>query len=111
MKKSIMLLSQGFESSSGLTPEFAEFAKIFKSEITKELKAIGAKDIKIGRGHFYLSGFFTHADQVWYISLSDVRWSNETMLYRKAKSYSDYTGGSNMYVDICPDMVSKMQLV
>lgn len=39
MRKTIKLLEQGFETSSVLTPEFAEFYKTFKSEFTKELKA------------------------------------------------------------------------
>jgi hypothetical protein len=105
MKKSIALLQAGFESSSGLTPEFAQFFKTFKSEFTKELQTIGATDIVFSRGHFYVSGFCTINGQAWYFSISDVRGMNYCLnqscmgklLYRTAKNYKDFTGGQNRY--------------
>lgn len=101
-------MKRGFESSSSLTPEFAEFFRTFKSELSKGLKQAGAENIKIGRGHFYISGFFTLRDQVWYINFGDVRWSSSTMLFRTAKNYTDYTGGSNRYVDFGENMVGDL---
>jgi hypothetical protein len=110
MKKSIALLKKGFESSSGLTPEFAEFFKTFKKEFTDELLSIGATNIQFSRGHFYVSGFFTTPDgQPWYFSLSDVRFFHDRkLLYRTAKDYKDYTGGRNRYTEIKPDMAQEM---
>jgi hypothetical protein len=119
MNKSIKLLLQGFESSSGLTQEFSNFYKTFKSEFTKELSTVGATEIKFSRGHFYVSGFYTVNGQAWYFSLSDVRGMDYSLrnnpsgcssklLYRTAKNYSDYTGGSNVYVKIESGMAQKM---
>jgi hypothetical protein len=56
MKKTVELLKAGFESSSGKTPEFMHFTRVFKKEFTSELKSIGATDINFSVGHFYVSG-------------------------------------------------------
>lgn len=116
MKKSIAMLKRGFESSSGLTPEFQQFFRTFKSEFTKELQTIGASNIVFSRGHFYVSGFFTDVSgQAWYFSLSDVRGMIKmpfvegfALLYRTAKNYKDYTGGRNRYRTIEPGMAKEM---
>ena len=107
MKKTLQLLRQGFESSSGTTPQFLSFVRTFRSEITKILKAKGCTNIEIGKGHFYISGFFTApSGQVYYLSLSDVRtfsetgWNNGSLMYRTAKDYKDYTGGCNQFVKL-----------
>lgn len=120
MKKTVKLLEAGFESSTGKTPEFLEFVKVFKKEFTNELKTIGAKNIVFSVGHFYISGFFTTSDdKIYYFSLPDVRgyvhakvtnpdsvWCK--LMYRTAKDYKDYTGGVNRYVNIEPEMAEKM---
>ena len=109
MKKSLALLKGGFESSSGKTPEFMAFVKVFKKEFRSELKSIGATDIKFSVGHFYISGFFTTLEgQVIYFSLSDVRGMVSELMYRKAKNYTDYTGEANRYVKIRFDMITDM---
>ena len=116
MKNSIKILQQGFESSSGLTPEFQQFFRTFKKEFTKELESVGATNVQISRGHFYVSGFCTIDGQVWYFSLSDVRGMeyclNQTcmgkLLYRTAKDYKDYTGGQNRYASIETGMAENM---
>lgn len=114
MNKSLTLLNEGFQSSSGTTPEFLTFVKTFKSEFTKELKSIGASDIQIGKGHFYVSGFFTVNGQIWYFSISDVRemklgYENHwRLMYRTAKHYKDYSGGTNQYIKIETGMAQKM---
>lgn len=121
MKNTNRLLNMNFESSSGTTPEFLEFFKTFKREFTKELKSIGAIDIKFRKGHFYVNGFFTVNGQAMYFSLSDVRdfkysrtadpYSCMTkLLYRTAKDYKDFTGGHNQYVSIESGMCSKMNI-
>ena len=94
-------MKQEFESSSGLTPEFAEFSKVFKREFKKLLKGFGCEKIEIGRGHFELSGFFELPDgRIYYFSIGDVRWDKESMLVRTAKDFEDYTGRSNCYVKL-----------
>ena len=119
MKQTVKLLEAGFKSSSGKTPEFLNFVKIFKKEFTLELKSIGATDIVFSVGHFYISGFFTFEGQAYYFSLPDVRdlqYSIATnpdscmskLMYRTAKSYKDYTGGVNRYVKIKFDMAADM---
>jgi hypothetical protein len=111
MKKSIAQLHAGFESSTGLTPEFNEFYKTFKREFTKELKSQGATDIKFSRGHFFISGFCTIDGQIYYFSLPDVRSSNfriPKLLYRTAESYKDFTGGMNRYAEIKTGMGEEM---
>lgn len=117
MKKSLSLLRQGFESSSGVTPEFMAFYKTFKSELTAELKKRGCTQIEVGRGHFYCSGFFTApSGKIYYFSLPDVRGIREggghfgSMMYRTAEHYKDYTGGMNRYVELGDGMVSKMNI-
>jgi hypothetical protein len=57
----------GFESSSGLTPEFANFYKAFKKEFTSLLKNMGCSDVRMIRGHFYVSGFFTHEGGIYMV--------------------------------------------
>jgi hypothetical protein len=110
MKQSILKLRNGFESSSGLTEQFRDFFKVFKREFSKELRSIGATNLKFSRGHFYVSGFFTVNDKPYYFSLSDVRGWTDKLLYRTVKDYNDYTGGSNQYVKIENGMCHKMKL-
>jgi len=119
MKQSLALLKKGFESSSGKTPEFMAFTKIFKKEFTCELESISATNIVFSIGHFYISGFFTVDGQVYYFSIPDVRGINHCLannpdscmcqlLYRTAKDYKDYTGGVNRYAKIRFDMAADM---
>ena len=119
MKKTIAKLKEGFQSSSTKTEEFKAFCRTFKSEFTKELQSINATNIVFRNGHFYISGFFTVDSQAWYFSLSDVRGFEyglkvnpdscmNKLLYRTAKDYRDFTGGSNRYATIEPGMAEKM---
>ena len=116
MEKLVSLLEQGedyFGSGGRNTPEFNSFFTAFKRELTKELKAEGATKIELGKGHFYLSGFFTtESGQIVYISLSDVRHNfgggEPRLLYRTAKHYRDFTGGSNRYQTIRKGMAQQM---
>ncbi len=111
MKKSLEMIRNGFQTSSGLTPEFQSFFNTFKKEFTNELKSIGATNIVFSRGHFYVSGFFTVNNQSFYFSISDVRFfTDEKLLYRTAKDYNDYSGGHNRYVKIEKGMSKKMSL-
>lgn len=92
-------LGRDFESSSGTTPEFAQFAKDYKKALTKELE--GYELVGWSRGHFDISAFFKNRStgKLVYISTSDVRggqdgWYNN-ILIRTAQHEKDYRGGSN----------------
>ena len=92
----IELLKQTFESSSGLTPQFSHFYRVFRSDFTGFLKERGVTNVRFSRMHFEVSGFFEMpGGQIWYFNTGDVRWDKGDMLLRTAKSFEDYTGGSN----------------
>ena len=119
MKETLKLLLRGFKSSPRITPEFLKFVRTFRNEFTKELQSIGATNIQIEKGHFYVSGFFTVDLQIYYFSLPDVRGmeygmrnnpdsSMNKLMYRTAKDYTDYTGGQNRFAKIEPGMAENM---
>lgn len=92
-----------FKSSSGLTPEFQQFARDYKVAIKKLLPS-GAVLADFSRGHFEASGFIMRNQKHVYFSASDVRyWHNEWhnhILVRTANGLKDYTGGSNNYTTL-----------
>jgi hypothetical protein len=101
MKKAIEATQAEFESASCRTPEYLSWHRLFKREFTKFLTEKGATLVQIGKpNHFDMSGFFTLGTQIWYFSISDLRWSKDQMLLRTAKHYKDYTGGNNQYVPL-----------
>ena len=102
MKKALELTHQHFESSSGRTPQYREWHRVFKKEFTKFLENSGAFGIEIGKpNHFDMSGFFMlPGKQIMYFSISDLRWFKDNMLVRTASSYKDYTGGVNKYTPL-----------
>lgn len=101
MKKSLQATQQEFESSTGKTPQYLAWHRLFKRELTAFLKQRGAVEIQISRpNHFDLTGFFRLNGQIWYVSLSDVRYSKGTLLVRTAQSFKDYYGGQNLFVSL-----------
>jgi hypothetical protein len=86
---------------SDLSPEFKSFFRREKKRITEALKSLGCTAIELDYGFYYFSGFFTSASgQIYYLSCSDVsHFGYKQLLYRTAKSYKDYSGGSNQYID------------
>lgn len=110
-------LDYPFESSSGLTPEYAQFAKEIKDFIKKAI----APDlilINFNRGHFYFSGFLTTPDgtKTVYFSSDDVRWNlcggwYNSLLIRTAKHAKDYTGGTNNTCKIIDIKQKALQLI
>ena len=95
-------LGYTFESSSALTPEFAEFSRQIKKELIRVMAGWELKDYS--RGHFYFSAFFEKAGRYIYVSCSDVRyfkddWYNN-LLVRTAEGVKDYTGGRNTYATL-----------
>jgi hypothetical protein len=101
-----------FESSSSLTPEFAEFRK----DIKKHLKKVLDKNLELimpfGSLHFSFSGFIKNnlTGKYVYFSSDDVRggrdgWYNN-LLIRTAKDEKDYSGGSNCFTSL-PDISAR----
>jgi len=86
-------------SGSDLGQDFKEFFRKEKNRLTKILKEKSCTKIEMNYGFYYFSGFFTApSGQVYYFSCSDVRHFGYTqLLIRTAKSYTDFTGGSNQY--------------
>lgn len=97
-------MKRGFESDTEVTPEFKEFRKEFELMMKNELAKIGATKYQQINGHFYVCGFFTFKDQIYYFQLDDVRYGTTRMLARTAKSYSDFTGGTNTWINLHTDM-------
>ena len=66
-------LNHVFESSSGLTPEFAAFSRQMRSYLKKHLS--GFDLVSYSRGHFYFSAFVRNkiTGRLAYINSSDVR--------------------------------------
>jgi hypothetical protein len=97
-------------SGSDLGQDFKNFFRKEKSRITRILKEMGCSNIEMGYGFYYFSGFFTSkSGQIYYFSCSDVRhFGYEELLYRTAKDYKDYGGGSNCYVKV--NKLKEMQI-
>jgi hypothetical protein len=97
MIKAIIATHQEFESSSQQTSEYLAWFKLFKKEFTALLVSyfcVEKKDILIGKpNHFDMSGFFKYWNQWIYFSISDLRWSKDSMLI-------SYIGGTNCYVTL-----------
>ena len=96
-------LGNNFESSSGLTEEFAAFYQDFNRHVKKLLPGYS---VKLLRGHFCANGFITNVltSKIVYISCPDVRffkdgWFNR-LLIRTAKHDKDYTGGANYMIKL-----------
>lgn len=87
-------------SGSDLGQDFKDFFRKEKKRISKVLTEMGCTNIDMHYGFYYFSGFFTSkSGQVYYFSSSDVRhFGYDKLLYRTARDYKDFTGGSNCYV-------------
>ena len=88
-------------TGADLGKDFRSFFTKEKNRITKALTALGCTNIEMSRQFYYYYGFFTSkSGQMYYFSCSDVRhFPYKQILYRTAKSYKDYTGGSNQYIN------------
>ena len=103
MKKALKATQQEFESSTGKTPEYLAWHRLFKKEFTEFLtNFLGCTKVEISKpNHFDMSGFFQRpSGQIWYFRIGDIRWSKDKMLLRTAESFSDFTGGTNQYVSL-----------
>jgi len=96
MEETIKQLQQEFISSSTKTEQYKSFHRLFSKEFKKILSPY-CKNILIHKtNHFDISGFFElNNNEIFYFSISDLRWSKDSMLIRTATDFKDYTGGSN----------------
>ena len=94
-----------------ISTEFKKFFRTEKRRITENLTKMGCTKIELDYGFYYFSGFFTSASgQIYYLCVSDVRhFPYERIMYRTAKDYKDYSGGTNQYVDRYE--IKKMNLI
>ena len=81
------------------------------------MEKVGATNFKWNIGHYDITGFFTTTSgQIYYFSLSDVRWTYPVagyphpMMYRTAQHHKDWTGGGNQWVNIEDGMSANMSL-
>ena len=104
MNKIITELNQEFQSSCCKTQQYLSYHRMFKREFKKLLSPY-CDEIEISKpNHFDISGFFRLKDnRIFYISISDLRWSKDSMLVRTAKDFKDYSGGSNRFVKLNDD--------
>lgn len=93
-----------FESSTGLTDQFAAFAREFKKTLTREAQDEFA--VTFHRNHFEVSGFLQNKETGrWaYWHVSDVRFYPDEwidrVLIRAATDEHDYTGGPNQFTSL-----------
>ena len=86
---------------SDLSPQFKTWFRKEKKRITEILESKGCTNVQLDYGFYYFSGFFTSSTrQIYYISCSDVRhFPDHKYMYRTAKHYKDWTGGSNQFIN------------
>ena len=105
-KKLLDWKGNDFESSSGRTPEFTAFARMFRFHIQTQARDNYLEVVNFSTGHFYCSGFLKniHTGKFAYFSISDVRHFNDSwvdnILLRTASHEKDYTGGRNLSTSI-----------
>ena len=99
-------------SGSDLGSDFKSFFRKEKNRISKVLTQRGCTNLEMSYGFYYFSGFFTApSGQIYYFSCSDVRhFGYDKLLIRTAKSYKDYTGGSNQWVGISKEDLMNFNL-
>ena len=100
-------IRHNFESSSGLTPDFAAFASSVKKALKKDCENAGLELAKFHRGHFDVFGFIRNprTDRLVYVSIGDMRGGYgghplDQILYRSVKHLDDYSGGQNRYASL-----------
>ena len=95
-----------FESSTRLTPEFAQFRREIRNYIKKSLSDEFELIMPFGTLHFAFSGFVKNktTKKFVYFSSDDVRGRNngwyDNLLIRTAENAKDYTGGRNCFCKI-----------
>jgi len=89
-----------FISTCGKSTQCKQFGDDFKKALKNDLGT--DYNVEISIGHFYISGFVNKigTDKFVYFSVEDLRDDDkgfENVLYRSAKSDTDYSGGFNNF--------------
>lgn len=87
---------------SDLSNDFKVFFRAEKKRISKALTELGCTKIEMDYGFYFFSGFFTsESGQIYYlmVHIDNRPIEYKQILFRTAKDYKDYTGGSNQYID------------
>ena len=101
MEKTIEGLKQEFISSSQRTEQYLSFHRLFKSDFKKLLKDYCSEILISKPNHFDITGFFKlNNGKIYYFSISDLRYSKDSMMIRTAEHFKDYTGGSNNFLNL-----------
>lgn len=91
-------------SSGGYTGEdYKSFERKYINYLKSIAKEYGWELVKANKNHYCFSAFLKHKYKYVYLSISDVRYSNDwfnKILFRTATSDTDYTGGSNQYTNL-----------
>ena len=87
-------------SGSDLSQEFKSFYHKEKKRLMQLFDVFLCSKVEMSYGFYYFSGFFTADNgQIYYFSCDDVRhFGYERLMFRTAKDYKDYTGGTNQFV-------------
>ena len=91
---------------------FRTFFTNEKRRLTKYFKLLGCTDIVMSRQFYYFYGFLTSkTGQKYYFSASDVRhFGYDQLMFRTAKNYNDFTGGSNQRTNVDADSLRNLKL-
>jgi hypothetical protein len=77
---------------SDLSAVYVSKTRKYLNGLAKELEQAGCTNVEFNINFNYWSGFITAPNgQVWYLSAHN----NNRYMYRTAKNYRDFTGGSN----------------
>ena len=100
--------------SKGKRYQLEIFIDVYKKEVRKhiaaELKKIGAEKLHIVEEDFYVYGFFTFKELIYYFNTMDVRDENkENFLIKRADSYTDFSCSSNTYLKLEVGMFDNLE--
>ena len=95
-----------YEFSTGVYPgkDYLTFQTKYINFLRKLCRENGWELVNVGRNHYCFSCFFKKQDKFVYLSIADVRFSENTwydrILVRTAKNDKDYTGGQNQFCNL-----------
>ena len=97
--------NRGIEDWGGvISKDFKSFARKWRNFLTRICDEHDWELVNFNTGHYYCSWFFKNGHKFIYCSFSDVRHFSkswfESILYRTAKHFKDYTGGTNCYTSL-----------
>ena len=92
-----------FSSDPYTGSDYISFQTKYINYLKSICKANGWNVCKVIKNHYCFSAFIQYRRKYIYLSISDVRWSQDWLnriLYRTATNENDYTGGQNRYTPL-----------